>query len=170
MAHLVVMGVSGSGKSTVARRLADRLGWPFAEADDFHPPANVAKMSRGVPLEDADRMPWLADIARWVDEHERRGVPTVVACSALRRAYRDVLRDGAPDVRFVHLHGPAEVIERRMTKRSGHFMKPEMLRSQLATLEELQPDEDGMTVDLARSPEEIVERILTATGQSAVPP
>jgi gluconokinase len=152
--HLVVMGVAGAGKSTVARRLAIALDLEFAEGDDFHPLANVAKMSRGEPLTDAERLPWLESLAAWTREQDERGRSTVVSCSAMRRSYRDVLRRGAPETFFVHLHGDEETIRRRMESRK-HFMPPALLRSQLDTLESLQPDELGMTVDATLTPEEI---------------
>lgn len=162
MPHLVVMGVSGSGKSTVARLLAERLGWPFAEGDDFHPPANVTKMARGVALEDTDRLPWLTEIADWIAGQERQSADTVVACSALRRRYRDILRSAAADVRFVHLHGSAAVLQRRMRERGkGHFMPPELLHSQLAALEGLEKGEDGCTLDVVHSPDRLVDEILS---------
>ncbi|HYJ66248.1 MAG TPA: gluconokinase [Nocardioidaceae bacterium] len=144
--HLVVMGVAGIGKSTVAGRLATDLDLEFAEGDDFHPPANVAKMSRGEPLTDEDRSPWLESLAAWTRERHDSGRSTVVTCSALRRAYRDSLRRGAPETFFVHLHGDAETIRRRMESRQ-HFMPVELLRSQLDTLEPLADDESGMVVD-----------------------
>nr|WP_221308655.1 gluconokinase [Nocardiopsis mwathae] len=158
------MGVSGSGKSTVARQAAERLGLPFSEADGFHPAENIAKMSAGVPLTDEDRRPWLAALADWIAEHERRAEPTVMACSALRRRYRDVLRTGAPDVRFIHLHGSREVLARRLADRSGHFMPPALLDSQLATLEPLEGGEDGVTLDISSAAEVLVERVVGIIG------
>ena len=170
---VVVMGVSGSGKSTVARSLADRLDWPMAEADEFHPAANIGKMSAGTPLTDADRAPWLAAIRDWITERAAAGRSTVVTCSALKRAYRDVLRDADARVRFLHLHGTADVIGDRMRHRSGHFMPPSLLRSQFDTLEPLRPDEDGVAVDVTRTPEKIVEEAVTrldlAAGSPATP-
>lgn len=164
---LVVMGVSGSGKSTVGRLLADRLGWQFAEADDFHPPANVAKMSAGVPLTDSDRWPWLRTIAAWMSERTAAGVDVVVTCSALRRVYRDVLREAGSGVRFVHVTGDRELISERMASRSGHFMPASLLASQLATLEPLADDEDGVDVDLALPPAQIVDQALARLDLSA---
>jgi gluconokinase len=157
---LAVMGVSGSGKTTVGAALAQRLGVPFADADDFHPPANVAKMSAGIPLDDADRWPWLRIIGEWLAEHATGG--GLVSCSALRRAYRDVLREAAPQVRFVHLHGSREVIARRVAGRPGHFMPASLVDSQFATLEPLQPDEAGVTLDLDRSVDDLVSDYLAA--------
>lgn len=132
---LVVMGVSGAGKTTLGRALAERLGLPFADADDYHPATNVAKMGRGSPLNDADRSPWLAKLADLLREHaERTGI--VLACSALKRVYREQLRHSGVDLGFVYLRGSYEVVERRMQQRSGHFMKPALLQSQFEALEE----------------------------------
>jgi carbohydrate kinase, thermoresistant glucokinase family len=164
--HVIVMGVAGSGKSTIARLLSDRLGLGFAEADRFHPPANIAKMERGVPLDDADRLPWLTDLAAWIRDREAEGASTVVACSALKRRYRDILRTGAPEVLFAHLAGTEEVIRERMASRTGHFFPPALLSSQFRDLEPLEPDERGVTLDVTEPPERIVERLvplLTAT-------
>ncbi|RRS01780.1 gluconokinase [Glycomyces terrestris] len=157
---LVVMGVSGSGKSTVAKLLAGRLGWPFAEGDEFHPEANVAKMRAGVPLTDADREPWLRTLRDWIGEQAAAGKSTVVTCSALRRAYRDLLREADADVRFVHLDGTRELIAERLAHRSGHFMPPALLDSQFAALEPLGPDEAGIVVDVADAPEDIVDAVV----------
>lgn len=158
----MVMGVSGSGKSTVATLLAERLGWEFAEGDDFHPRANVDKMHAGHPLTDADRAPWLARIREWIDAHIAAGRSGVVTCSALKRAYRDVLR--APEVRFVHLSGSETLLTQRLDGRTGHFMPPTLLRSQLETLEPLQPDEAGLVVDIAPPPAEQVAEIVQRLG------
>ncbi|MGD9987991.1 gluconokinase [Pseudonocardia sp.] len=140
---LVVAGVAGSGKSTVARAVAERTGWAFVEGDDLHPEANRRKMAAGVPLDDADRLPWLRRIADWVGAREQEGRSAVVACSALRRRYRDLLRDGHPSVRFALLEVPADVLDARLRARQGHFMPASLLGSQLATLEPLDPDEPG---------------------------
>lgn len=156
--HVVVMGVSGTGKTTVAERLADRLGRVFVEGDSLHPPANVAKMSQGLPLDDEDRRPWLAALAGVLAEHDRAGTSTVLTCSSLRRAYRDVLRGGPADpasVFFVHLDAPAEVLARRMKERE-HFMPASLLRSQLDTLEPLGEDEAGARVDVTVPVDEVV--------------
>lgn len=152
---VVVMGVSGSGKSTVGAALAQRLRKPFADADDFHPEANVAKMSSGQALDDDDRRPWLDAIGRWLADHEAGGVMT---CSALKRAYRDQLRSHAPDVVFVHLHGEREVITRRQSTRPGHFMPASLLDSQFATLEPLEADEAGFVVDVDQSVDQLVDQ------------
>ncbi|GHS86251.1 gluconokinase [Actinomycetota bacterium] len=160
--HLVVMGVAGSGKTTVAEILADRLGWPFAEADDFHPAANIAKMSAGTPLTDEDRWPWLAAMRDWLTEQARAGRSAIVTCSALKVAYRDVLREAEGRVRFVHLDGTAEVIGSRLASRSGHFMPPSLLPSQFETLEPLRTNEDGVTIPVAVSPQSIADAALRA--------
>jgi gluconokinase len=157
---VAVMGVSGSGKTTVGTMLAGRLDVPFAEADDFHPPANVAKMASGVPLTDADRMPWLEAIGHWLDAHGAEG--GLVTCSALRRSYRDLLRRHAPGLCFLHLDGPADLLARRIARRKGHFMPVSLLHSQLATLEELQGDERGAVVDIDGDPEQVVRRAADA--------
>ncbi|MGY2008411.1 gluconokinase [Nocardia gipuzkoensis] len=154
------MGVSGSGKTTVGTRLADALGVDYAEGDEFHPPANVAKMAAGTPLDDADREPWLDALAGWLAE--RSGQGAVVTCSALRRVYRDRLRASAPDAFFLHLDLPRGELERRVAERRGHFMPPSLLDSQLATLEPLEPDEIGSTVDGTRSPEDLVREVVAA--------
>jgi carbohydrate kinase (thermoresistant glucokinase family) len=159
--HLVVMGVSGTGKSTVAKALQQSLGWPFAEGDDLHPPANVAKMAAGIPLEDADRWPWLDAIAAWTAAQAAQGHSTIVTCSALHRAYRDRLREAAAGTRFVHLTGSPELLAERMGARKDHFMPPSLLTSQLETLEPLQPDEPGVVVDVAGTTKAIVNDVLT---------
>ncbi|GGL44638.1 gluconokinase [Phycicoccus endophyticus] len=155
--HVVVMGVSGCGKSTVAEGISEALGLPFAEADRFHPESNIAKMSAGTPLTDADRRPWLADLAAWMAAQAREGQSTVMACSALRRSYRDILRSGPPQVQFVHLDGPSELISARMSARPDHFMPAALLQSQVATLEPLEPDEDGVVLDLRQDPDTLVD-------------
>ncbi len=164
MQHLVVMGVAGSGKTTVAVLLARRLGWTFAEADDFHPEANVTKMAAGIPLDDDDRAPWLAQMARWTSQMDAAGTNTVVTCSALRRAYRDVLAAAAGEVRFVHLTGDPALIGERIASRTGHFMPASLLPSQLAALEPLQPDEAGVEVPIGLAPEAVVDQALAALG------
>lgn len=161
---LVVMGVSGAGKSTVAGLLAERLGWRLAEADEFHPEANIAKMSAGTPLTDADRRPWLRAIRDWIGERDTAGEHTVVTCSALKRSYRDVLREAPAHVRFVFLRGTADVVGGRLAGRSGHFMPPALLASQLGDLQPLADDEDGITVDVTATPEHIVDAAIAALG------
>ena len=151
---LVVMGVSGSGKSTVGAALAQRLGVPFVDADDLHPPANIAKMTAGQPLDDADRRPWLETIGEWLAAHRDGGV---VSCSALKRSYRDQLRRHVAGLEFLHLAGTREVIARRQASRPGHFMPASLLESQFATLEPLEPDERGVVIDVVQSVDAIVE-------------
>ncbi|MGI5400051.1 gluconokinase [Streptomyces sp. CA-135486] len=157
---VVVMGVAGTGKTTIGPRLAAALGVPYAEGDDFHPPANIAKMSAGIPLDDADRWPWLDVIGQWANS--RAGLGGVVSSSALKRVYRDRLRAAAPDVVFLHLTGDRALIERRMAERKGHFMPTALLDSQFATLQPLGDDEAGVAVDVSGSPEEITERAVAA--------
>ena len=164
--HIVVMGISGSGKSTVAAGLVRATGYAFAEADEFHPKANVAKMAAGHALNDQDRWPWLQALADWMAERAQEGTSTVMACSALRRSYRDVLRSGAPGAGFVHVDGSAEVIRERMNHRDGHFMPASLLDSQIATLEPLQADERGVVLDVAKSPEELVDEALAWLHQA----
>lgn len=149
---LVFMGVAGTGKSTVAALLAGRLGWPFQEGDELHPPENVAKMAAGHPLTDDDRSPWLARVAAWIDARIAAGEPGIVTCSALRRGYRDVLRRDA--VTFVHFTGAPALVRERMTRREGHFMPPALLDSQFAVLEPPGPDERAIEVDIDATPEE----------------
>lgn len=156
------MGVAGTGKSTVATVLAERLGWTFAEGDDFHSEANVTKMSAGVPLTDADRWPWLDAIVAWTAEQDQAGRDTVVTCSALRRIYRDRLRTAPGTTVFVHLTGDPELLSQRMQARQRHFMPASLLSSQLATLEPLQPDEPGMVVDVGAAVEDVVARAIQA--------
>jgi gluconokinase len=158
--QLVVMGVSGSGKSTVAALLASRTGCALADGDDFHPASSITRMASGRPLDDTLRAPWLAAIASWLAERAARGECAVVSCSALTRAYRDVLRGAGPDVRIVHLAGPYELVAQRLAVRRGHFMPLALLDSQYAALEPLEADEPGLTVDLSNTPEQIADEIL----------
>lgn len=155
------MGVSGSGKTTLGAALAQRLRVPFADADDFHPEANVEKMAAGLALDDEDRRPWLDAIGAWLAGHPSGGV---VACSALRRAYRDRLRGYADGLTCIHVHGDREVIERRVASRTGHFMPPSLLESQLETLETLEPDEAGFAVDLDRPVDDLVDEVVGRLG------
>ncbi len=159
---LVVMGVSGSGKSTVAATVADRLGWDFAEGDAMHPRSNVDKMQAGTPLTDEDRWPWLDVVAGWIRDHLDAGTPGVVTCSALKRSYRDVLR--APGVVFVHVAGDGALIADRMASRSGHFMPTSLLASQLATLELPGADEAHVTVAADRTPDEEADEVVERLG------
>lgn len=154
------MGVAGTGKTTIGPLLAAALGVPYAEGDDFHPPANIAKMSAGTPLDDADRWPWLDAIGQWA--HRRAGLGGVVSSSALKRSYRDRLRAAAPDAVFLHLTGDRALIEQRMSERKGHFMPPALLDSQFATLQPLGADEAGVAVDVSGTPEAITERAVAA--------
>ena len=158
--HVVVMGVSGCGKSTVAEGISAAMGLPFAEADRFHPAGNVEKMRAGIPLTDEDRWPWLSELAAWMADRAAEGRSTVMACSALRRAHRDVLRSGPPQVHFVHLDGPAEVVVARMSTRAGHFMPASLLTSQVATLEPLEADEEGVVLDLRHDPDTLVAQAV----------
>ena len=159
---LVVMGVSGVGKTSVAHELVARTGWTFQEGDELHPEANRAKMAAGHALDDDDRWPWLRRIADWIGGQEAVGSGCVVTCSALKRAYRDLLRDGHPSVRFVHLLADDDVLLSRITHRHGHFMPASLLRSQLDTLEPLEPDEPGIGVGTEGGPDAIAERALAA--------
>lgn len=157
---IVVMGVSGAGKTTIGRALARRLDMAFIDADDLHPPANVARMAAGLPLTDADRAPWLARVRAAIGDARRDGRQLVIACSALKRCYRQAIGGGAADVRMVWLTGAPELIRRRMGARQGHFMTVAMLDSQLATLEPPAPGENIPRVDVDATPEAIVDRIL----------
>ncbi len=150
---VLLMGVAGSGKTTIGRQFAAGLGWDFADADEFHPPANVAKMSAGVPLNDSDRTPWLAAIRAYIDRQLTAGRDAVVTCSALKERYRAVLLAGPGPVKLVYLRGTAEVLSSRISSRQGHFMKPAMLASQLAALEE---PAGALVIDIAQPPEQII--------------
>ena len=158
MSCVVVMGVSGSGKSTIASLLADRLGWRVADGDDFHPSRNIKKMTSGIPLADTDRVEWLAAVRAWIDERARNGTNAVISCSALTRNSRDVLR--RPDVVFVFLMVSKETLVERISGRCGHFMPLSLLESQLATLEPPFPDEMGIHVDAYSTPGEIVDWLI----------
>lgn len=159
---IVIMGVSGSGKTTIAAQLAERLRSQLAEADTFHSGANVEKMRSGVALTDEDRWPWLGAIAEWIDAARASGRPSVVACSALKRCYRDIIVGNREDVRLVYLKGDYDRIVERMAARVHHYMPVSLLRSQFDTLEEPGADEDAIVVDIASSPEEIVAAIVSA--------
>ncbi|WP_043805743.1 gluconokinase [Paenarthrobacter aurescens] len=157
--HIVVMGVAGCGKSTVGAALAERLGAEFLDGDSLHPQANIDKMASGTPLNDDDRAPWLAEIGR---RFPASSTALVIACSALKRSYRDIIRSADPSVVFVHLHGTRELLNARMTARPGHFMPASLLDSQLATLEPLQSDEVGIVVDISKPVEDMVNQIAVA--------
>lgn len=167
VAPIVVMGVSGSGKSTVGAALAQRLRVPFADADDFHPPANIAKMTAGHPLDDDDRYPWLESIGEWLAAREAGGV---MSCSALKRKYRDQMRRHRADVEFLHLAGTLEVIGRRQASRPGHFMPAALLASQFSTLEPLESDERGIAIDVGQDIDSIIEEFIAATDPDAGEP
>ncbi|MER5352088.1 gluconokinase [Kitasatospora sp. NPDC002551] len=154
---VVVVGVSGTGKTTVARLLAGRLDVPFADADDFHRPADIARMAAGVPLDDAVRRPWLESVGRWLHERDAAGTGCVIACSALKRRYRDILRAACPGAFFLHLTAGHDLLAERIGHRSGHFMPGSLLDSQLATLEPLEPDEHGATLFVGQAPELIAD-------------
>ena len=157
---VVVMGVSGAGKTTVGRALAERLGWDFEDGDALHPQANVAKMAAGVPLTDDDRWPWLHLVRKWIVDEQHSGRSGVIACSALKRSYRDVLR--GDDVYLAQLAAPSKVLQQRLENRTGHFMRAGLLGSQLDTLEEPRPDEHVLAIDAARSVGAVVDDIVSA--------
>jgi gluconokinase len=163
---VVLMGVSGAGKSSVLPIIVDRLGAVALEGDTLHSASKVAKMASGQPLTDEDREPWLRSIAAWIGEREGAAQTAVVACSALRRRYRDVLREGHPSVVFVHLALPVEELERRLAGRTGHYMPASLLSSQLATLEPLEPDEPGFTVSASRPAVAVADEILARLPES----
>jgi len=163
-AAIIVMGVSGSGKSTIGALLAEALGWPFADADGFHPAANVAKMAAGQPLTDEDRWPWLDAIAAHIGASRTAEQPVVVACSALRRAYRERLRAGHGDLIFLHLAGAPAVIAERQAARQGHFMPPSLMASQFATLEDTRDEPDALSVSVTAAPQAVVDAAMAALG------
>ena len=164
---LVIMGVSGAGKSTVAQELAARLGWSFEEGDALHPTANVAKMHAGIPLTDADRGPWLARVADWIDHQRARKQPGIITCSALKRSYREIIIGDRPEVRLVYLRGGRDLLAEHLAGRHGHFMPAGLLQSQLDTLEEPDPAEDPLTIDLGPPAGKIAEEIIRLLGASA---
>lgn len=161
------MGVSGSGKTTIAQGLSRKLGWLYQEGDALHPPSNVAKMSSGTPLTDADRLPWLHKIAAKIDEWRAAGVSGVVTCSALKRSYRDIIAGNRPDVIVVYPKGSQALIAARMAERKGHFMPASLLDSQFGTLEEPSPDENAITVGIDRAPDAIVDEIVHRVEEQA---
>lgn len=161
---VVLMGVSGCGKTTTGTRLSKKLGWPFRDADSFHPAANIEKMSRGIPLDDDDRWPWLDAIAVWIDERLAQGEPGIVSCSALKRAYRRRIVGNRRGVRLVYLRGPMELIGRRLQGRRNHFMPAALLQSQYEALEEPGPRERPIIVSVALTPQRVLATIVEQLG------
>lgn len=170
MPYVVVIGVAGTGKTTIGRMLAGRLDVPFADADDFHPQANIAKMAAGIPLDDADRASWLASVGHWLRGREQARTGAVVACSALKRSYRDILRSFVTDIYFLHLTADRSVLLERLSARRGHFMPVSLLDSQLAALEPLQTGEWGTAVHVARPSAEILEVAVAHLEEHIDPP
>jgi carbohydrate kinase (thermoresistant glucokinase family) len=164
---LVIMGVSGAGKSTVAQELAARLGWSCEEGDALHPEANVAKMHAGIPLTDADRQPWLERVAAWIDGQRAKKQPGIITCSALKRSHRQIIIGDRPDVRLVYLRGGRDLIAEHLAGRGGHFMPASLLISQIDTLEEPDPGEDPLTVDVGPPAGQVAEEIIRLLGTSA---
>ncbi|WP_233125407.1 gluconokinase [Glutamicibacter sp. PAEs-4] len=162
--RIVVMGVSGCGKSTVGELLGQRIASEFLDGDSLHPQANIAKMSAGIPLDDADREPWLGEIGKRLAAED--GKPLIIACSALKRKYRDQIRAQAPDTVFIHLNGSFELLSQRMAERTGHFMPVELLKSQFETLDELQADERGVVLDISASPQQLVNDVADWLGNA----
>ncbi|HUC68927.1 MAG TPA: ribose-5-phosphate isomerase RpiA [Stellaceae bacterium] len=163
---LVIMGVSGAGKTTVAEELAGRLGWPFQEGDALHPEANVAKMQAGIPLTDADRLPWLEAVAAWIDRQRAAKQPGIITCSALKRSYRQIIIGDRPEARLVYIRGGRDIIAQHLAGRHGHFMPASLLQSQIDTLEEPGPDEDPLTVDVQATAASVAEEIIRLLGSS----
>jgi ribose 5-phosphate isomerase A len=166
---LVIMGVSGAGKTSIAQEIAARLGWVFEEGDSLHPAANVSKMHAGVPLTDADRLPWLASVAAWIDGQLAAQQPGIITCSALKRAYRSIVIGDRPSARLVYLRGSTGLIVERLAHRHGHFMPPDLLQSQFEALEEPGPDEDPLIVDIGPPPGEIAEMIIQMLARRGEP-
>jgi ribose 5-phosphate isomerase A len=164
---LLVMGISGAGKSTIAQELAARLGWAFEEGDTLHPEANIAKMHAGIPLTDADRQPWLERVSAWIDDQRVKKQPGIITCSALKRSYRQIIIGDRPEVRLIYLRGGRNVIAEHLAGRHGHFMPAALLQSQLDTLEEPTPDEDPLTVDVGPPAGQVADEIIRLLGASA---
>jgi ribose 5-phosphate isomerase A len=164
---LVIMGISGAGKSTVAHELTVRLGWSFEEGDSLHPEINIAKMHAGIPLTDADRQPWLERVAAWIDAQRAKKQPGIITCSALKRAYRQVIIGDRPEVRLVYLRGGRDLMRQHLAGRHGHFMPAALLQSQVDTLEEPDPSEDPLTIDVGEPAGRIAEEIIRLLGASA---
>ena len=156
------MGVSGSGKSTIGKLLSDRTGWTFYDADDFHPPANINKMNRGIPLTDSDRQPWLEKLKQLITNTLKNNQQGILACSALKSDYRQILTSNNPEVIFIYLRGDYDCIKNRVQQRQGHFMQADLLRNQFDTMEE---PEDAIAIDIALEPEDIVKEILRSSSQ-----
>jgi gluconokinase len=167
--RVVVMGVSGCGKSTIGRLLAARTGWPFLDADDLHPASNVAKMAKGEALTDSDRWPWLDLVRSWIAERRLAGESAVIGCSALKQSYRDRLREADPELRFAYLQGDRAVLLERLARRHGHFFPNQLLDSQLADLEPPTPDERPIIVQIGQSPEAVADTILAGLGVFTLP-
>jgi carbohydrate kinase (thermoresistant glucokinase family) len=163
----VVMGVSGTGKSTIAEELAARLGWPFEEGDSLHPESNIAKMHAGIPLTDADRLPWLESVAAWIDGQRAKKQPGIITCSALKRTYRQIIIGDRPEVRLVYLRSGRDLIAEHLAGRHGHFMPAALLQSQIDTLEEPDPSEDPLTVDAGAPAAHVTDEIIRLLGASA---
>jgi carbohydrate kinase (thermoresistant glucokinase family) len=161
---LIIMGVSGCGKTTIAELLSRELGWEYRDGDEFHPQSNVDKMHSGTPLTDDDRWPWLKAIVAWIDEKRQAGAHAIVTCSALKKSYRDILIGSRKDVALIYLKGTEDLIAQRLSKRKGHFMPKGLLRSQFQTLQEPGPDEHAITVSIVPAPEEIAATILRELG------
>lgn len=157
---LVIMGVSGAGKTTIARELTARLGWPFEEGDALHPPENVAKMHSGIPLTDADRQPWLERVAAWIDGQRAKKQPGIITCSALKRSYRQIIIGGRPEVRLIYLRAGRDLLVEHMAGRHGHFMPGALLQSQIDTLEEPEPSEEPITIELGPPPDQVADEII----------
>ena len=155
--HIVVMGVSGSGKTTIGNLISEKLDLPYRDGDDLHPQANIDKMAAGTPLTDEDRWPWLELVGQWLIDHPDGGV---IGCSSLKRSYRELIREAAPEVKFVHVHGTRDVLDKRMSRRPGHFMPTSLLDSQLETLEELGSDEPGRVFDIADPADVLAEKVV----------
>jgi carbohydrate kinase (thermoresistant glucokinase family) len=162
---IVLMGVSGSGKTTIGRLLAERTGWPFEDGDRLHSAANVAKMHAGIPLTDEDRWPWLQAVAAWIAQRHAAGGPGIIGCSALKRTYRDLLRSADPDLRIVYLKGDSALLRARLGHRRGHFFPANLLSAQLDALEEPGPDENAVIVPIGQTPERTTRAILVALGR-----
>ena len=166
----IVMGPSGVGKTTTAKGVADRLGWEFAEGDEFHPKANIDKMSAGIPLDDEDRAPWLRSIRDWISGRSDAGLNCVLTCSALKKSYRDILREARSEVLFIELDAPIDLVGERMAHRKGHYMPTSLLQSQFDTLEPLSPEENGIVVSVQDTPEKVIDDAVAALKHAGAKP